>query len=467
MRRLSPSRPDHLVVVVLAAALSLAACADPSGPALDRAPALAKGGGSATTTGVSVTAASPGYGRQGAIAYPVTITGSGFDAGSTVSWERAGEPDANVTVRSSTVVSSTRIDVTIDIAADAELSFYDIAVVSGKGSKGVGTEKFEVTTAISIGTLAGVNTLAYDANDQVDGWSVVGYSGSRAFAWRPGQMVDLGPGVAEAIDDAGETVAGTYDRTPMVWTWDGATWSSARLPLSGGALGGAANGMASDASGVAVAIGGAENVPAKGAKNGVSQPRLWRRVGGAWIVEALPLPAGATSGQVRAINAAGEAVGTVGTSDGRRRVAFWSSDGTPTILPGIDAMVPGGIDGSGTVAAGAVGANGPAAYWTATVAADGARTWSGPHVLPGTCARAMGVDDFGRIAGARCLTAQNRYVSAVWVPPYTEVRYLTGLGEKTDAGVVYGMSDGGTRVVGGSPLGAITVGAVWENPFTP
>lgn len=87
-------------------------------------PAFAKGSGG----GVSVTAADPAYGEQGAVGLTVRVLGSGFDDGSRASWERVGVADPKIKVNSTTFVSSSELRANIDIAADAALAFYDIAV---------------------------------------------------------------------------------------------------------------------------------------------------------------------------------------------------------------------------------------------------------------------------------------------------------------------------------------------------
>jgi hypothetical protein len=98
----------------------------------------------------------------------VTVTGSGFDAGSVAAWQRGGVTDGKIAVRKTTYVSSTRLDVTIDVAADATLGFYDIAVTTARGTKGIGTETWEATIATSIGTLGG-NTRVEAVNDNEGG----------------------------------------------------------------------------------------------------------------------------------------------------------------------------------------------------------------------------------------------------------------------------------------------------------
>jgi len=54
-----------------------------------------------------------------------------------------------ITVLSTTYVNATTLTAVINIAPDATLGFYDVAVTSG-GRKGIGASKFEVTQAMAI-----------------------------------------------------------------------------------------------------------------------------------------------------------------------------------------------------------------------------------------------------------------------------------------------------------------------------
>jgi hypothetical protein len=93
---------------------------------------------------VAVSLAEPDSGAQGVVNLVVKIHGSGFSRDAVADWERNGAPDAKITVSSTRFVSSSEVDATISIAADAELATYDVAVTSG-GKKGIGTELFAVT----------------------------------------------------------------------------------------------------------------------------------------------------------------------------------------------------------------------------------------------------------------------------------------------------------------------------------
>jgi len=77
---------------------------------------------------ISVTSLAPNTRGRGAQNQAVTITGIGFVTGATVSFSGSG-----VTVDSATVVSSTRIDVVIDIAAGATVGARTVTVTNPNG----------------------------------------------------------------------------------------------------------------------------------------------------------------------------------------------------------------------------------------------------------------------------------------------------------------------------------------------
>lgn len=422
----------------------------------------ARGG---ATSGPTVSAANPRYGSRGETGKLVTITGSGFLPGSTVAWERGGIPDPAITVHTAVVVSATRIDAEISIAVDADLSFYDIAVTTPDRKKGVGTEMFEVTNAISIGTLAGGNTTANAASDNVVGARVVGHSyvsnSQRAFYWPgpDGNMVDLGPGTAMGISQDGLTIAGISSGRAVVWTRVGTMWSSLNLPISTRATGSRVEFLVSNAAGQGFIVSGSETFKtAKG--NGTTHlPRLWRYDGVSWALDTLdspPLSSNGAGAIAIAVNSSGQAVGSGG---------FWDVDGSWTRLPGPGDDGTRALSEDATLIAGftqpASGSESVAAYWSRIRNADGSYgPWTGPHILPGACARAMGIDQNKRIAGHRCANTANQYVSAVWKPPYdlTSMTTLRGLGDRANGGSVWATSPRGTILAGV----AANVGAIWD-----
>ena len=397
----------------------------------------------------------------------VTITGSGFASGDAAKWERGGVPDTKVVVRETRFVSSTQLVATIDIAADADLAFYDIAVYSADRKKGIGTEMFEVTTAESIGSLGG-NTVANGGNDNAQ---IVGYTitsaGQRAFYWSAATgMINIGGMDSFGIDQAGTTIVGVGGGYPLVWTDSGATWTSMVLPLGVTALGGKAGALASDpVTGEASIIGGSATFAAK--QGQIHRPRLWMRTTDGWTRVDLQTEYDAQSGTnawVTSVNANAQASGVVTPGGGAAHAAMWESGGQFTDL---GTGVANAINSAGTIVVGS-NSSGAVYYTRAGVGAP----WSAPNVLPGGCGAATGVDDVGvddrgRIVANQCpIPGSSRVTSAVFYPPnYTSYVLLPGLGDRTEGGKAFGISRGGTTVFGTAPTKPTRVAVMWRNGF--
>ena len=327
----------------------LAACTtDPSSPQLPDGLDAARGGG-----GPSVQAADPNFGHLAEVGLKVLISGSGFDEGSAASWERSGVPDPKIIVHGTRFISSSQVEATISIAGDAELAFYDIAIYTSRGRKGIGTEMFEVTTANAIPG-------ASDAMAVNDAGRVVGRNGAGIYVYDLSTevMQDIGfKGLPGAIDQLGTTISGQSEPVtkngvgaPVIWTF-GNGWSQQLLPAEGGM----AWGIASDATGAAAVIGG--HVFVTGMNR--HQPAKWTRNGtGGWTLSVLSLPPGVGVGIVMGVNLAGMAAGSHGTSC---CYAFaWDAAGNPTLLSPLvpeELAAAHGINSAGTVI---VGKSGPA-----------------------------------------------------------------------------------------------------------
>lgn len=414
MFRLSalPARP--LVALSALAALVVSACAPGTEPGTDgERPDLAK-----AAAGPAVTSALPSYAHQGDGGLEVRILGSGFDQGSVASWERNGVTDPKVAVQSTRFLSSTELVATINVAPDATIDLYNVAVTTSSRKKGIGMEMFTVTAAQSIGTLGG-NTLARAVNDQgaVVGYSMAG-SSQHAFLARPGAaMRDLGSGQAYDLDADGTTVVGWIGGAAVVWR-ESAGWASSRLPDNG--AGSRPTAITTTADGLL--IGGSVNVPL-GRRQSAGQAALWRPSGTGWILQLYPAPAGFAGAGIEDLNSNGQAVGTA--SGPYNQAYFWDATGVGTVLP----SVPGdqssfayGIDPSGTIAAGQSG--GRAVYWKRNTAGQ----WE-VNVLE-SCGRAMDINGRGMIVGQGCENA------TVWVlnPGGSVSRTrLDGLGANSEA----------------------------------
>ncbi len=437
-------------------------CADPvQVPVLPTAPNLGK-----APSGPSVSAATPPYGRQGETGEEVTVTGSGFAPNAVATWSRNGDT-TKVKVRSTLYVSSTQLVATLDIAPDADLAFYDIAVTNADRKKGIGTELFEVTTALNLGSLGGnTNANAVSDNGEAVGYSVTTSGQQHAFYWNASiGMIDIGGTNATAIDGAGTTIAGDGGGYPLVWTRDSASWTSAQLPISAGATGGAANAVASDPiTGVATIIGGSEIFTVRRAR--LSQPRLWRRVGSSWQMIVLPMPYANTNGTyswVTAVNANGQATGAVRPGGGDPQAVVWEADSSH-VLGGGGAQ---GINAAGTRIAGFLygTGGGPRYYWRNTVG----EPWNGPVLLPGGCWDVTGMDEAGRIIARLCpIPGSSRKTTGVFAPPYTSApALLPGLGDMTEGGTAYGISGDGKYIVGTAPTKPSRLAVRWLDPLVP
>ncbi|MDX2056732.1 MAG: hypothetical protein SFV24_02950 [Gemmatimonadales bacterium] len=440
-----------LVVLGLTAGCSVPT-EDPAGPGLQAARAAA---------GITVDATTPSWGNRGEAAKSVTITGSGFAPGDQASWQRGGIADPKVQVLSTVFVSSTQLVATISIAPDASLDFYDIAV-AGPGRKGgIGTERFEVTTAVALsGTTRalGVNSAG----------SITGGTGAGAFVWTPLgglEMISGGEFSGRGISEDGRTVAGSIDKSPTediaaVWTHDGANWVESILPRDPAALGSGVRALRSDpGTGAATTIAGFESVVLSRKGKSVTaerRARLWTFAAGTWTRVVLPTVAAiGTAGQAWGVADDGTVVGGLGGF-----AAVWRPDGSggwTTQSVGPSGSYLTAINPAGTIA---VGVAGEAAWWQRTGAG-----WSGPFVISG-CGRPRAVDDAGRIF-AVCSRSTSVSTTTVIAPPYGSADriYLGGLGDRT-GGAPEGISRTGGWLVGSSNYsnGSGSIGVYWQIP---
>jgi len=133
----------------LTATLTIATGASPGGRDVS---VINPGGGTGTlaggfavaAAGVAVTSIAPNQGAQGA-SVPVTINGSGFAAGATVSLSGAGISVTNVAVG-----SATQLTATLGIAAGATLAARGVTVTNSGGGSGTLTGGFTVVAPVIV-----------------------------------------------------------------------------------------------------------------------------------------------------------------------------------------------------------------------------------------------------------------------------------------------------------------------------
>ena len=151
---MSPRTVRTPLVPILTALLALGAfgaCAD--GPvAAPEAPDVrlnngkgngSGGGGTESTEDPVVDSVDPDSATQDTI-LDVLVQGSNFDEGSVVEWELDGELTTAIVTLQTDFVNSKRLAATIQVAVDAPLELYDVAVRTSRGRRGVGIELFEV-----------------------------------------------------------------------------------------------------------------------------------------------------------------------------------------------------------------------------------------------------------------------------------------------------------------------------------
>jgi hypothetical protein len=415
----------RLAALLLVAVLAVACSEHPAVTGIDPQFNNGKGGGTKQET-VAVENVDPSHGNRGQTLIGIRITGSGFDATAQASWERNSIPAPGITVLATRFISSTTIEADIEIADDADLDLYDVAVSMsiGGGKRGVGIEMFEVTQAHVIGTLCtGGNAFARGVNDI---GHVVGNSCTSAFYWHGGAMVPLSTGVATDIDEAGNIIIGaswssmtrSQDGPALIWQRSGTGWTRVELPSLGYTA--RANAVASDGDGAAFLIGGAYKLPLK-AKKFATRPMLWRRQGSRWEPVVLPLPPGHPedgNARVLTVTATGLAAGGADQTP-----VLWEPNGnggyTVTVLTG-----PGAIHGISADLQLAAGAAGNTAVYSSSTG-----SW------------ANDVSPDGLVVGKDCDRAGAWLIDGGFIP-----YKLGGLGNRDDSQEVWAASR--TRLVG-------------------
>ncbi len=398
----------------------------------------------------TVTSSGPVIGRGGDAAVQITISGTNFASGAQVAWELAGAPESKIQVGAVQVTSPTRLVAAITIAADAPVTLYDITVTNPDSKKGVGSALFEVTRAVPIAGAVGgrgVNELGtvvgWFDRGEVPGFVWTATSGATVLPTDQGPSSTNG---AWAVDEAGTTVVGTSASNAVTWTSQGGAWTRANLPTDPAASHSLALAVGSDPlTGRARVIAGTEGIGTNPDPSLVRQPRAWIAEGTGWRRTVLPTPAGSPLGLATAASASGMVAGYVGIASAPS-AAVWTPDGaggwTLVVFGGPSSKI-NGLNSAGDLAVGQLG-SGPA-LWRRT-----GSTWSEATLLPGTCNEATSVDDRGRILGPQCRPDGFRWMSVVWLPPYTSTSVvgLSGLGDRQQAGLGFAISRLGTWTTG-------------------
>lgn len=183
--------------------------------------------------------------------------------------------------------------------------------------------------------------------------------------------------VARAIDDSGQVV-GT-SRTGTAGVDHAVIWDGSTFPLDLGTIAG-------DNSSFATAIARDGSVIVGASTGTTTTPVRWVRINGTWMIQALPMPAGATPCEADAVGSDGTIAGTCNGA-----VVAWRSG---ALFPVAAAGLARGVDGNGQI----VGRSGnDATVWnlqTSPVSVTDLGT------LGGTSSAAFGINDNGQIVGS-------------------------------------------------------------------
>jgi hypothetical protein len=470
----------HRSVAAVAIVPLLMSCGrEPTNVAAERFNAVLFG----KAAGLAVTRTAPTAGDQGQT-LDVHVYGTGFTPGAVATWALQGVANpAKVRTNSTTFISDTELVANVTIAPDASIAYWDV-IVAASGKSGVGTESFEVTSAIVIAPSGGAADV--NAFGDVTGYMGTGPTEVHAFGWTPvsvgatsGAISDLGWQRGREIDEEGLTIVGS--NATEVGQGQAAYWrrptradpwptSGTRLPDPVGYMSTSsmANAVAT-VEGVTTAVGNVNT------SLGI-RPVVWRMIGDSWTAAALPLPPQhPTPGTTRteAVSITGDAVGHLQPSSGGILPIYWDrqSDGSyiATVLPmpaGHTAGAAYGLDPSTeTIAVGVVQAPIKRAFGKDTPVMwrrDGAGVWTAT-LLPtltvlGAFGQALGVTVTAsgevRIVGA---SVSNSTSNAALQPVYwswpassagpTSARPLGGTGTKTDTRAM-SISPDGTRAAG-------------------
>lgn len=376
---------------------------DDLSPSAAKVPKLSGG------VGISVLAVDPDTVTTDTI-LTVRVLGSGFTAGSSVSWALAGvDTDAIVTRDPVLFISSRELTATIVVSRDAPLARYDAVVTAIGGKKGIGIEKLEVVAKPIALPMPGWarRSSATDINDQgvIVGWGA----------------------------DAGDVLH------PLRWTPRGGVWTVEELVTAGAAA-------------------GVPTVPRALTNDGyivlqMSQP------GGGVNRYSILTPDGR---EVVFADARVEAMNDAGTIIGKdlktQKYAVWrrltpTTWTGPTPLPSLPGYFNSNLNALseketivGNVHAGAM-------EWPAVWRFENGQ-WTAPVLLDvefGGCV--LSINDRGVMAGCHwpCLDQTCTSLPAFWPSVGAPRELLPTYHDRTSTGVVRGMNDG-NLIVGSAPF---------------
>src|SRR4051812_20028046 len=185
------------------------------------------------TTEVTVTSTEPSSSARN-VTLDVRVLGSGFDQSAQATFLLDGVPDPRVRTNSTRYVKANEVVANLTIGADATPDLYSVQVALSSGRKGIGTEKFLVSSIVQLSAPAGASLArAVNASGTMVG-TRAGGCGNLPVVWTsPATITDLPLPNGECsadpsqVNDAGQVLGTAHGGTGAVlWTAGaGGGWS--------------------------------------------------------------------------------------------------------------------------------------------------------------------------------------------------------------------------------------------------
>lgn len=243
--------------------------------------------------------------------------------------------------------------------------------------------------------------------------------------------------IARGIDDGGQVVGTSRTNTPDV---DHAViWDGSAFPADLGTLAG-------DNASFAAAIARDGSVIVGASIGTTTTPVRWVRINGTWMIQALPMPSGATYCEADAVGADGTIAGTCSNA-----VVAWRSGAVFTVAA---SGLVRGANGNGQIVGRAVD---EATVWNLQTSPASATELG---TLGGTSSAALGINDIGQIVGI-ATTSSDDFHAFLW----TAKKGMIDLGTLPGATVsdAYAINANG-EIVGDSRFAdGSTYAAYWQH----
>jgi hypothetical protein len=415
---------------MLAGTVLASACA-PDQPTGVRVPSDASLGKAAT--GVTVTATNPSYAHRGETGVKVRVLGTGFTSGAKAKWI-LGTDSTSVTVNSTTFISSTELEADITVTGSAPLDLYDVRVMLTDGKKGVGAEKFAVTTATLLGFGPVGDAIVQDVNDlgQVVGYFDAG-GGPFVYDGTNNVLLEGSSGQPFGISPTGDVIIGR-DSKPVAWIRQpsGAYVREIMPTIPGGTGNGGAMNIAVSPTGQIIVGGYVGSQLSK--RTNVTHAVLWTRSGSTWATPTVY----ASPGEVAAsfdLSRTGQLMGRMAFS-GSTDIRWGVWDDVNTFVP-LNGPWLNAMNKKGTLVVGVLSTG--AALWYRDVTSG---QWNpDPILLPkggecGNAGNALDVNDAGIVVGGGCFAGYWRVDDSVSPPTISGPFRLVGLGGGFQVNVV-------------------------------